>query len=238
MTNILYFYRNYCTIMKRLFLALLLSMSMHTYAQIDGNYNYSVGVKAFNMMQMPKMLQQSNTEDYKMSTANGGIIRFNDNQMSFRISGHYLSDKDYSFNNKCDNCETAQGTLTDWAIKLGFEKNFNYSILQPYFAFDVGFRANKFNGDMYSKSNAAPPYSAIAGKNGLTLSPIIGLKFNVAKQISVFAESNLEFYISYERQETIMSDPGHTRTFVKYNKFEGLLNPISAGIQIHLVGRD
>lgn len=224
--------------MKKLFLALLLFIGTRVSAQIDGNYNYSIGVKVFNMMQMPKILQQSNTEMFSNSWVNGGIIRFNDNQMSFRISGHYLYDPKYTFDNKCDNCETAEGRLADWAVKVGFEKNFSYNILQPYFAFDVGFRANKFNGDIRSDNNTNMPYGVIAGKNGLTLSPTIGLKFNVAKQISVFAESNLHFYFSYERQETIMNDPGHTRTFAKYNKFEGLLNPISAGIQIHLVGRD
>lgn len=224
--------------MKKLFLALLLFVGSQTFAQVDGNYNYSVGLKAYNLMQLPKILQQSNTEDYKGSLVNGGIIRFNDNQMAFRISGHYLSDKTYTFSNKCDNCETAQGTLTDWAIKLGFEKNFNYSVLQPYFAFDVGFRANNFNGDIYPKNNTSANYGAIAGKNGLTLSPTIGLKFNIARQISLFAESNVDFYFTYERQETIANDAAHTRTFAKYNKFEGLLNPVSAGIQIHLVGKN
>lgn len=224
--------------MKKILLALLVFVSTQTFAQVDGNYNYSIGVRAINVMQMPKILQQSNTDLYYTSVANGGIIRFNDNQVSFRISGHYLKDNKFTFNNTCDNCETAQGTIIDWAIKLGFEKNFNYSVLQPYVAFDVGYRENTFNGNIQSKANTSSPYAAISGKNGVVFSPTIGLKFNVAKHISLFAESNVDFYYTYERQETIMSDPTLTRTFAKYHKFEGLLNPVSAGLQIHLVGKN
>ena len=154
------------------------------------------------------------------------------------MSGFYLKDKQSTFSNKCDNCETAMGTTIDWTIKLGFEKNFNYSVVQPYIAFDVGYRENSFTGDMFVKNNPAANYGVIAGKNGVVFSPTIGLKLNVAKQISLFAESNIDFYYTYERQETISNDAAHTRTFAKFNKFEGLLNPISAGVQIHLVGKN
>ena len=224
--------------MKKIFIALLVLISVKTFAQVDGNYNYSVGVRGFSLMQMPKVLQQSNTDVYKADWINGGIIRFNDNQMSFRVSGFYLKDNESTFSNKCDNCETALGKTIDWAIKLGFEKNFNYSVLQPYVAFDIGYRENNFTGDISSKNNTSSPYAAIAGKNGVVFSPTIGLKLNIAKQVSFFAESNVDFFYSYERQETILNDAARTRTFAKYNKFEGLLNPVSAGLQIHLVGKN
>lgn len=221
------------------FTSLLISIS--AFAQVDGNYNYSLGVKGYSMMQLPKILQQTNADDYTKMWLNGGIIKINDNQMAFRISGHYFNKKDFTFNNQCDNCESATGTLSDYSIKLGFEKNFNYSIVQPYFGADFGFRSNSFKGDI-TRLNAANinamPYSTVATKNGGTLSPILGLKINVARQVSIFAESSIDFYYSYERQETVQNDANSTRTFAKYSKFESLLNPVSVGLQIHLVGKN
>lgn len=225
---------------KILLIAVSLFISASSFAQVDGNYNYSIGVKGYSIMQMPKILQQTNTEDYNDMWLNGGIIRFNDNQMAFRVSGHYLYKRDLSFKNQCENCETANGNLTDYAFKIGFEKNFNYAVLQPYFAADFGFRSNSFRGNVTSQNVASmkAPYTAIASKNGGTFSPTIGLKVNVAKQVSIFAESSIEFYYSYERQETVLNDAANTRTFAKYTKLESLLNPVSIGIQFHLVGRD
>lgn len=214
--------------------------SISAFAQVDGNYNYSLGVKGYSLMQLPKILQQTNTDDYTSMWLNGGIIKINDNQMAFRISGHYYSNKDFKFNNQCDNCENATGNLNDYSIKLGFEKNFNYSIVQPYFGADFGFRSNNFKGDIarFNTASLNSPYTTVASKNGGTLTPILGLKINVAKQVSIFAESSIDFYYSYERQETVQNDANSTRTFAKYSKFESLLNPVSVGLQIHLVGKN
>lgn len=222
-----------------LFIAALL-ISSSALAQVDGNYNYSIGVKGFSMMQLPKILQQNNADDYINIWANGGIIRLNDNQMAFRISGHYFYKKDFTFKNQCDNCESATGNVGDYAIKLGFEKNFNYSIIQPYFAVDFGYRSNHFKGDIKPVNTASLnlPYSVVASKNGGTLTPVLGLKINISRQISIFAESSIDFYYAYERQETILNDAANTRTFAKYTKLESLLNPVSAGLQIHLVGKN
>ncbi|GAB1463803.1 hypothetical protein [Pedobacter sp.] len=226
--------------MKRFIIGILILISAKTFAQVDGNYNYSIGIKAFNLMQMPKILQQANTDDNIKSWVNGGIIRFNDNQIAFRISGYYLYKRDFTFNNQCDNCETAKGSLNDYAIKFGFEKNFNYSVIQPYFAADFGFRSNSFQGNLQAKNPALlnSSYAANTSKNGGTFSPLLGLKFNVLNQVSLFAESSIEFYYSYERQETVMNDLSNTRTFARYNKLETFLNPISIGIQFHLVGKN
>lgn len=226
--------------MKRFLIGILILISAKSFAQVDGNYNYSIGIKAFNLMQMPKILQQVNADDNIKSWANGGIIRFNDNQMAFRISGYYLYKRDVTFNNQCDNCETANGNLSDYAIKLGFEKNFNYAVIQPYFAADFGFRAHSFRGSLQAKNPArlSGPYAATTSKNGGTFSPLLGLKFNILNQVSLFAESSIEFYYAYERQETVINDSQNSRTFAKYNRLETFLNPISIGIQFHLVGKN
>lgn len=215
-----------------------LLISFSAFSQVDGNYNYSIGVKGYSLMQMPKILQQASTEDYTNTWLNGGIIKFNDNQIAFRISGHYLFKRDFTFNNKCDDCETAKGNMTDYAVKFGFEKNFNYSVIQPYFAADFGFRSHSFKGNVTPIGNSSLPYSAITSKSGGVVSPTLGIKANVLKQVSFFVESSMDFYYAYERQETTFNDAANTRTFAKYNKLEMLLNPVSVGLQIHLVRRN
>ncbi|RZL45142.1 MAG: hypothetical protein EOO93_27150 [Pedobacter sp.] len=227
--------------MKQIVLAIaLILITTSSFAQLDGSYNYSIGVRGYSIMQMPKILQQASTETFANTALNGGIIKFNDNQMAIRISGYYLRKKNLTFNNQCDNCESAVGNLTDYSIKLGFEKNFNYAAIQPYFAADFGFRSNSFKGTIsqLNPTTIKAPYSAIATKNGGVFTPSLGIKINFTKQITVFTETSLDFLYSYERQETILNDPANTRTFAKYNKFETLLNPVSIGLQIHLVGKN
>ncbi|SOD18962.1 hypothetical protein [Pedobacter xixiisoli] len=227
--------------MKKIIFAIaLLLVTSSSFAQLDGSYNYSIGVKAYSIMQMPKVLQQTSNGNYVDAFLNGGMIKFNDNQIAIRVSGHYLYKRDLTFRNQCDNCENAVGNMTDYSIKLGFEKNFNYSTIQPYFAADFGFRSNSFNGTVNQLNPATikTTYAAITSKNGAVATPTFGLKVNLSKQISFFAESSLDLFYSYERQETVLNDPANTRTFAKYNKFETLLNPVSVGLQIQLLGKN
>jgi hypothetical protein len=219
---------------------ILLVTSLSAFAQIDGNYNYSIGVKGYNLVQMPKMLQQTNSNDYTEMWVNGGMLKFNDNQMAFRLSAYYFYKRDLSFNNQCDECETARGNFNDFSAKIGFEKNFTYSVLQPYFAIDLGYRTTGFKGKIQPNGagSTRAPYSVNTSKNGATLSPVLGLKVNVLKNVSIFAESGLDFFYSYERQETVLDDMANSRTFAKYYKIESLLNPISIGLQIHLIDRN
>jgi hypothetical protein len=226
--------------MKKLILSVFcLLMSVIAFAQVDGNYNYSIGVRGYTLMQMPKILNQTDSQDYTDAYLNGLMVKFNDNQINYRLNGNYFR-KDISFSNQCANCEISTGKVTDYSFTIGFEKNFNYAKIQPYFGTDIGFRANHFTGEIKTanpKSTSAP-YNVDADKNGFILSPLLGIKVSPVKQISFFAETKLDFYYSYERQETIQQDAANTRSFVKYNKWEFLLVPISVGIQIHLVERN
>ena len=167
------------------------------------------------------------------------MIKFNDNQISYRINGNYFK-KDITFNNQCNSCEIALGKVTDYSFKIGFEKSINYAKIQPYFGGDIGFRSNHFTGEIINNNpiSTQKPYNVDTDKNGFVMAPILGLKINPAKNITLFAETSMDFYYSYERQETIQRDPNNTRTFAKYNKWEFLLNPISIGLQIHLINRN
>ena len=214
-------------------------LSVPAFAQINSEYNYSVGVRGYNYMQMPKILDQS-SDTYLTTYFSSYFLKLNDNQFSYRLSGGYIN-HDYTFKNLCENCEIANGNLKDFNIKIGFEKNFSYSVIQPYFAFDAGFRTNRFKGmvkDINSQrlNSAAtrPDREVLTKKDGLILTPSIGIKVNPTPQLSLFVESNLDFFFAYERQEAVDQDVTNDINLRKYNKTEYLLNPVAVGIQFHL----
>ena len=71
-------------------------------------------------------------------------------------------------------------------------------------------------------------------KDGLVVTPTIGVKVNPISQISLFVESNLDFFYAYERRESVNQDAENVTDVRKYTKTEYLLNPVSVGIQFHL----
>jgi len=221
--------------MKKILLIVFITcLSNITNAQTGADYNYSVSLRSFSLMQLPKVLNQTNTQDYTKMYGNGGILKFNDNQISYRISGNYYRSTDFQFQNTCETCEIGRGKITDYSFKIGFEKNFNYSRIQPYFAFDLGYRSNRFTGTL----RPADPIvgntnqSADATKNGMVITPSLGFKINIIPNLSIFAESSLDFNYSYEKQDITPSNPAN-RTVNTYTKWEFLLNPVSAGIQFN-----
>lgn len=210
---------------------------------MSGDYNYSIGVRGYTLMQMPKVLNESESDNLVQAPFNGVMFKFNDNQISYRISGTYYN-KSKNFYNNCETCEAADGKLIDYSFKVGFEKNFNYSRIQPYFGIDLGYRSNRFRGVIQnnnklrataSKGTVDGPASDLeATKTGLVVAPFLGFKINVVNQLSFFAEANLDYFYSYERQDAVTQDASNTRTLNKYYKSEFLFNPVSIGLQIHL----
>jgi hypothetical protein len=212
-----------------------LFMSLNSFSQINGNYSYSIALKAFSIIQVPKIFNQD-SERYLPGKISGGIFKFNDNQVSYRITGNFM-ERDLSFNNNCMNCDLARGRVKDYAFKIGFEKSFNYARIQPYFAIDMGYRFDRFKGFISAindqRSIAAVNYLEDT-KSGGTIMPGIGMKINPIDQISIFMESGIEFYYAYVRQETTSQDVSASKKLVRFNRGEFLLNPISIGVQIHL----
>jgi hypothetical protein len=229
---------NYKLMKKKLLVIFFVLLSGMAYSQNNGNYNYSIGVRGYNYMQMPDVLNQTNNDTYLSSYFTSYIIKFNDNLFSYRLNGSYLKN-DYKFYNNCGNCELADGEMKDFSFKVGFEKSFNYSVIQPYVAFDLGYRSNKFEGVIASMNqeggmDPGPVTNIHATKEGFTITPVIGIKINPIKQLTLFAESNLEFFYSYERQERVIDGVPSSLTLNKYNKSEYLINPVALGIQFHL----
>jgi hypothetical protein len=231
----------YC--MKRLLLLFLfMAITAVANAQMSGDYNYSIGLRAYSLMQMPKIMDESGSAYFTNTMLNGVLVKFNSNQISFRLNGTYYNNSKRFFNS-CETCEEANGKLVDYSLKFGFEKSFNYARIQPYFAIDLGYRSNAFTGEMENRNDLKAASSknmtvenvrVEASKVGGVLSPVLGLKINVAREISIFAEGSLDFFYNYERRETTSLDATNTRTLNKYYKSDFLLNPVSIGVQVHL----
>jgi hypothetical protein len=207
--------------MKKLLIFALLLLSVQVAsAQMDGSYNHSIGIRVLGIQQMPKIKNDSQKENYVNGYFNAITLKFNDNQINYRLSGSYY--KDDIDVRESDN---GRGEVTDYAVKMGFEKNFNYGMVQPYFLMDLGYRSNEFDGVLgsYTQTNVS--------KQGFTLSPGFGIKVNVAKMLTIFAEGNIEFFYFQNKLES--TDGAANRVMSKNYQSQFLLNPLSTGIQFH-----
>lgn len=192
-------------------------------------YTYTIGVQVFSIEEYPKILNQVTSNDLINGAFNGAFLKINDNQISYRLSATMFS-KDLNFRNECEDCEEADGKMKDFSVKIGFEKNFIYGAVQPYLAFDIGFRRNSFKGEVVNATSVAytNPHTAYTLKNGLLMSPNFGFKFNLIDHITIAAETGIGLLYSYEKQERTYDDANRTRTFNDFKKWEFLLKPVSS----------
>ncbi|WP_316819804.1 hypothetical protein [Pedobacter gandavensis] len=229
--------------MKKQLLILVLLLSGGTaFSQMNTDYNYSITLRGYGAMQMPKLFNETDPVKYINTYFSGMMVKFNDNQISYRISGSYIKQSKTFFNN-CINCEIVTGDVKDYTFKVGFEKNMNFSRIQPYIGADIGYRANSFIG-LSQNVNALkaaqvdqatmPPNKMETSKNGFIVGPVVGIKFHPLPQLTFFVESSLDFFYSYERQEAVTEDANNYRSLARTNKSEFLLNPVSVGISFHL----
>lgn len=230
--------------MSKYLLAILIVMvSLNAFAQSNSVYNYSIGVIGYSYRQMPKVLDQANSKSYVGTVFNNYIAKFNDNLLSYRVSGGYMK-KSFTFNNVCTSCEIVSGTMSDFTGKIGVEKSLNYSKIQPYIAVDLGYKSNRFAGFSKNINPLKQAQADLSGKpliensvlstrEGFIISPVFGLRINPVKQLSVFVESSLDFFYSSARQELVTQDAFNNQTVNKFQRIESLLNPISVGLQFH-----
>ncbi|EDM37200.1 hypothetical protein PBAL39_05358 [Pedobacter sp. BAL39] len=227
--------------MKRnLLIVFLVLIHIAVFAQRDADYNYSIGVRGYSLMQLPKVMNETNSSKTTSTYFNGGVFKFNDNQISYRISGSYLKASKRFFND-CSTCAEINGDVTDYFFKVGFEKSLNFSRIQPYIGLDLGYRFNKYEGISRNINTmradagmSTAPRDVKATKSGLLVSPLLGIKINPISILSVFAEVNLDYFYSYERQDAVTQDLENTRTLTKTHQSEYLINPVSVGILLHL----
>lgn len=229
--------------MKKQLLVLVLLLSGGTaFSQMNSDYNYSISVRGYGSIQMPKLFNETDPVKYVNTTFSGIMVKFNDNQINYRLSGSYIKQSKTFFNN-CTNCEVVNGDVKDYTFKVGFEKNISFARVQPYIGADIGYRGNSFiglsknvNAQKAAQSSVVvlPPNKMETSKNGLVLAPVVGIKFHIIPELTIFAESSMDFFYSYERQEVITDDANNYRSFTKTNKSEFLLNPVSVGLSFYL----
>lgn len=216
---------------KKLLIIPMILASFTLFAQQNGDAKYSFGVRGYSYLELPELLNQSKNHHYINSNFSSYIIKFNDNLFSYRLNGSYLN-QNTQFSNTCEGCEIATGKIKDYSFKAGFEKNFIYGPVQPYLGFDLGYRSNEFNG--YLSDNNTGKVNVSTRKRGFTLSPIVGIKLNPIKEISIFAESNLEYFYAWGKTDQQGQQDPAMHSGNRFQKGELLNNPVSVGIQIHL----
>lgn len=189
---------------------------------------YSAGLGLFSYSQYPKILNEVDDDQHIGAYLNSLMFKFNDNQLSYRLSGSYFQ-KNIEFKNDCPECETTSGQMKDVILKVGFEKNLTYTVLQPYFGADIGFRRNRFFGKSKNAGTTkyTVPYDVKTEKTGGLIAPFIGLKANIYGNFTLAAEAALDSYYSYETQEKNYQDTYRTRSFTKTYRWEFLSRPLS-----------
>jgi hypothetical protein len=216
---------------KRLLTITFVLISTLAFSQMNGDVGTTFGVRAYNYVGMPKMLHQTDKQNYLGSAFSSYLIKFNDNLFSYRLNGSYF-DKSFSFANNCADCAVANGKVKDYTFKAGFEKNFIYGPVQPYIAFDLGYRSNGF--DRSISNLTAQDLLVASRKRGFTVTPSLGLKVNPIPEISIFAEGNIEYFYAWGKETSASLEDNSMRSATKFKDGEYLLNPISVGVQFHL----
>src|SRR5690606_20211701 len=147
--------------------------------------------------------------------------------ISYRLQANYV-DRDISFEDRCQGWALANGRFQNTAIKIGAEKNFNYSRIQPYLGADVGFMTQKFRGSSTSYATAEQVFTEDV-KNALLFSPLVGLKLYLIPQVAIGAEAN--FNIAYTYQKTnafgdasLSGEPNQTKRY----RWEYFFAPVAA----------
>ena len=225
--------------MKQGLLSLLFVSLFILNVRSQSNSTYSIGFNAFSYLQLPGIENQDPLK-YITTKFNGGLFKIDDRQINYRLSGRFTA-QSVDFKSNCKNCYLINGKVTDYAIKMGFEKNLNYSSIQPYFAFDIGYRYNRFKGlrdfiDLQRTIALTDQMETI--KNGLTLSPALGLRITPVEQLSIFAEGSFDLYLSHLRIQTVAQNTAAQRTETSGSKKEFLLSPVTVGLQFHLGSRN
>lgn len=225
--------------MKQGLLSLLLVSLFVLNARSQSGSTYSAGFNAFSYLQLARIGDQDPLK-YITTKFNGGIFKIDDRQINYRLSGRFMN-QSLDFKSDCTNCNLVNGKVTDYAIKVGFEKNLNYSNIQPYFAFDIGYRYNRFKGlrDFINlQRTIALTDQMEAIKNGLTLGPTLGIRITPIEQLSIFAEGSLELYLSRLQTQTVAQNTTALRTETSESKKEFLFSPVTVGLQFHLGSRN
>ncbi len=126
------------------------------------------------------------------------VLKINDNQLSYRLSGSYFKKGIRVTDGDCKDCDDATaGNFENTNLKLGVEKNLIYARLQPYIGADIGVIRQKFERN----SSVSP----VLGE-GLTdektagvITPFLGLKINITPWLAIVGEANMNVAFGHQK---------------------------------------
>lgn len=200
-------------------------------------FMYTISLRTYALEQFPQILNQPGNDNFYSSGFNGLMFKFNDNQISYRLSGSYFN-RDIAFDNTCRTCEFSAGKLQNTLLKVGFEKNLNYSRIQPYFGIDLGYSNQKYSGSIENVADVTSTTSqgTIDRKNSALASPFIGIRLNIIPRLSIAAESNMAIAYSYQKTQrnTVLEANRIQNNEVNNNKWEYFFSPVGMlSLQFH-----
>lgn len=187
--------------MKKLFTIVFIAVGLHSFAQSQNDYSYSIGIKALAIEEFPKLLNEVRTKiPYNTTAFDGVMIKIIDNQISYRIQVISGKTNDYNFTNECSTCETVTGIYKSFDVKLGFERSIVYTKLQPFYGFDLGFKRARFDGKSQDKNTNTFLYNAAIEKNGGSINSFLGLKYSIIPQLTISAEAGIDYIYTYDKE--------------------------------------
>lgn len=208
------------------------------FAQSQSDSNYSLGIKLLSVDEQPKLLNEvRDNSKYYTNGFNGLMLKINDNQISYRFQGNVFNKKGYQFTNSCSNCEIVTGDYKSLDLKIGFERSLIYSKLQPFYGFDIGYKSVNFSGVSTDKNNGSYNYNADIEKNGVGLSPFLGLKYNFIRALTLSAEAGFDFI--YTSDKEVKSDQNNNDISVSnFNRWQYNARPLALLSLQYNFGRD
>ncbi len=189
-------------------------------AQTNTGFNYNIGLSAFSFSQAPQVnfSQRSITEVRRYFP--GIILKISDNQLAYRIGIDYHRNRNFNLNQ--DDSVSVHGAYTNYAFKLGFERDLSMTAFKPYYGVDAGFVHTDFLGSRARIPSASSMLKT--EKNGLLLSPFVGIKYTIVPRLYISVEAAISFIYAYNRVETVTDNINYVSHF---NKGEFLLSPVS-----------
>ncbi len=205
------------------------------------DYWYTIALKTYSYEQFPQILDQPSDLPYLSSYLTGLLFKLNDNQFSYRFQVGYVGKKNLALANECVGCGTAIGDFQNTSVRIGIEKNINYSRFQPYFGSDIGFMFQRYDGQttVFSQDESGQPFDKRAlvedSKNALLVSPILGFKVFVVPKVAIGAEANFNLGYTYRKTNTynaLEGAPPDTYSSVpeqtKRYRWEYFFSPVAA----------
>ncbi len=182
-------------------------LAVAVFAQSQSDSNYSIGLKLLSVDEQPKLLNEvRDGSKFYTSGLNGLMLKVNDNQISYRFYAHTFKKADYEFNNECSNCEIVKGKYNSIDLKIGFERSLIYSRIQPIYGMDLGFKKVNFNGSSTDKTNSSSLYNVNIEKNGVIITPFMGLKFNILRSVTISAEAGFDFIYTSDKETKTLAN--------------------------------